>query len=343
MNKGLTICPCISTKRPPSGQVAPARVDQTAAARDDGAVSAPLPKIAVVGGAGGAGASLVFNLARSGTPLEVVVVDRSETMTSSHLMDLEQVLEQVPGCSLSSGDLDAVAEADVVVLTAAAPLTVNTSRLVYLGDNARIVDGVADAVPPGWPGIALIVTNPVDPLLTRFRQRTRMDRRRALGYTINDSLRLRTGLAKAFGVEPGAVDAWVLGEHGDACVPLLDRVTVHGAPRVPTEAEAAAALEYLQTWYVRHVALDSGRSSTWTTGLGVSRMVLSIVGDAGELWPASVVLTGEYGIEDVAVSVPVTLGRAGAAEIHEWELQPGQLAALRSSAELVRRLADGIG
>jgi len=119
-------------------------------------------------------------------------------------------------------------------------------------------------------------------------------------------------------------------------------VTVHGEPRLPTDAEAAAAEEFVRNWYVRHVALDSGRSSTWTTGLGAARMVAAIVRGDDELWPASVVLRGEYGIDGVAVSVPVTLGRDGAETVHEWELTENQLTALRTAGELVRGLAAGI-
>jgi malate dehydrogenase len=116
---------------------------------------------------------------------------------------------------------------------------------------------------------------------------------------------------------------------------------VNGAHVRPTPAQAAAAEEYFRTWYVRHVALDSGRSSTWTSGLGVARMVAAIDG-ADELWPASVVLDGEYGIEGVAVTVPVTIGRGGAEQIHEWELEPDDLTALRASAEFVRAATKSI-
>jgi malate dehydrogenase len=302
----------------------------------------PPVRVAIVGGAGGTGASIAFNLLLMRLGLEVVIVDSRPHMVTSHTLDLEQVLEQAPGSTLGTGELADVRDADVVVVTAAAPLTLNTSRLVYLGDNARILDGVAGALPASWPGVVVIVTNPVDPLVTRFQARTGIDRGRVLGYTINDTLRLRTGLAKAMGEAGGDVDAWVVGEHGDTFVPLFDRVTVSGVPRTPTEDEAAAAEEFVRTWYVRHVALDSGRSSTWTTGLGAARMVAAIVRGSDELWPASVVLRGEFGIDGVAISVPVTLGRDGAGAIHEWDLTEEQLAGLRAAAELVRGLASGI-
>jgi malate/lactate dehydrogenase len=288
-------------------------------------------KVTLLGGAGGVGASVVFNLALAGRDDDLVVVDNRPQMVTSHLMDLDQVLELSPGARVREGNPDDARDADVVVLLSATPLTVGTSRLEYLAKNAAIAD---ELVAPA-DGVVVVVTNPVDPLVTRLQRRTGLDRRRILGYTINDSLRLRTGLARALGVAPGSVDAWAIGEHGDLSVPLFDRVTVNGEPVRPTADQAAAAEEYLRTWYVKHVALDSGRSSTWTSGLGVAHMVAALDGN-GELWPASVVLEGEYGVDGVALTVPVTIGRGGVRQIHEWELAPPELDALHAAAELVR-------
>jgi len=297
-------------------------------------------RIAIVGGAGGVGASTAFNLLRDGGPDEVVIVDSRPPHITSHVMDFDQVLEQSPGASVRGGDASDLADANIVVVTAAVPLTVNTSRLVYLEQNAAIVDEVADALPDGWDGVVVLVTNPVDPLVLRFRDRTGLDRHRVLGYTLNDSLRLRTGIANAVGAAPGAVDAWMIGEHGDSSVPLWSRVRVGGEPRTLTLEARESAEEYVRTWYVRHVALDSGRSSTWTSGLGVSRMVSAIRDDAGAVWPVSLVLEGEYGIDGSAVSVPVILGADGAREVVEWELADDELAALHASADVVRGLIE---
>ena len=239
-------------------------------------------KVTIVGGAGGVGASTAFNLALTGEPREIVIVDNRPEMVTSHAMDLEQVLEQVPGATLRAGDANDVGDADVVVLLSSTPLTPDTPRIEYLGHNARLADELAGQLPSAWDGVLLVVTNPVDPLVTRLQRRTGLDRRRILGYTLNDSLRVRTGLALAFGVPPGSVEAWVVGEHGDLSVPLYTRVRVDGAERTPTDAQIATAEEYRRTWYTRHVALDSGRSSTWTSGLGVARMVAALEGE-GEL------------------------------------------------------------
>jgi malate dehydrogenase len=205
-----------------------------------------------------------------------------------------------------------------------------------------IVDEVVDSLPSDWDGILLIVTNPVDPLVTRAWRRTDIHRGRLLGYTLNDSLRLRTVIAKAAHVPPDIVEAWTIGEHGDLCVPVWDQVSVDGVPVDLDASVRADAEEGLRTWYVRHVALDSGRTSTWTSGLGVARMVAAMASDAGELWPASIVLDGEYGIADVALSVPVILGRRGVERIVRWTLTAAQDEMLGRAAqavgELVRRV-----
>jgi malate dehydrogenase len=280
-------------------------------------------------------------LLRDGAGDEVVLIDSRPNMVTSHLMDLEQVLEQGASGSVRAGELDEVRDSDVVVMSGGVPLTVNTSRMVYLEDNARIIDATLDLLDEDWGGTLLLVTNPVDPLVTWAQRRSGIDRRRVIGYTLNDTLRFRTGIAKALGAELGSVEAWVIGEHGDACVPLPDRVTVNGDPVELTPEQCAAADDFLRSWYVRHVALDSGRSSTWTSGLGVARMVRAVHG-AGELWPASVVLDGEYGIRGLAIGVPVTLGNGGAQEIHEWELTADQRASFHSAAALIRGAAEAI-
>ena len=96
-------------------------------------------KVAIAGGAGGVGSSLAFNLLVRPEPYDVIVVDRRPEKVLSHVMDLEQVLTLGSGRSVRPGSLEDLAHADVVVICAATPLTENTTRDVYLADNARIV------------------------------------------------------------------------------------------------------------------------------------------------------------------------------------------------------------
>lgn len=299
-------------------------------------------KVAITGGAGGVGSSVAYNLLLHEHAYEVLLFDTRPNMVTSHTMDFEQVLEQDASGSVREGEPGELASADVIVATAAAPLTVNTSRMVYLADNAAILAALLDELPGSWGGILILVTNPVDPLGTWAARRSGIARERLLGYTLNDSLRLRTAIGSELDVAPGRIEAWVIGEHGDESIALFERVRVDGEP---VELDAAArerVLEFLRGWYTRHVALDSGRSSTWTSGRGVARMVEAIRSDSGELWPASVVLAGEYGIEGASLGVPVRLGSGGAAEVVEWDLEPAEAAALRQGAETVMAAAAGI-
>jgi malate/lactate dehydrogenase len=294
-------------------------------------------RVVIAGAGGGVGASVAFNLLVGPLDCEVVMADTRPSMLRSHLWDLQQVLELThpPATgTVREGALSEVASADVVVLTASAPLTVNQSRMVYLADNARILSPLLDTLPGAWPGVLIVVTNPVDPLCTWTQRRTGLCRDRVLGYTLNDSLRLRTGIGKRLRMSPGRVDAWTLGEHGDAAVPLLSRVRVDGIPKSLDAREAADVLQWCKDWYVRHVELNSGRSSTWASGLGIARMVAAVAG-GDELWTASVMLEGEYEIDGVSLSVPVRLGAGGVQEIVEWPLSAAEHDGLRTAARIV--------
>ena len=218
-------------------------------------------------------------------------------MARSHEMDLQQVVAAGATGSIRIVGLAEAAEADVVVISASVPLTVNTSRMVYLRDNAAILAQVGRALPRDWPGVVLVVTNPVDPFCTWLQRATGLDRRRVLGYTANDSLRLQTAVGEQLGVPAGDVDAWVIGEHGDGCVPLLDRVRVDGEPvaLAPEQqrgrravraqlvrAPRRARLRPLLDLDLRPRARADGRRAHRATDEA--------------LWPASVVLEGEYGV-----------------------------------------------
>jgi malate dehydrogenase len=300
-------------------------------------------KVVIAGGGGGVGASVAFNLLLGPGDVEVVLLDRRPEMVTSHAMDLEQVLEQGAIGSIREGGDQDLPDADIVVVAASAPLTVNESRMVYLDANARIVAGVTDRLPVDWDGVLLVVTNPVDPLCTWLQQRTATERSRVFGYTLNDSLRLRSGIARALGLEAGRVEAWMIGEHGSLAVPLFDRVTVDGEPVQLSRDQLAQVREFVGSWYVRHVALDSGRSSTWTSGLGVARMVSAIAhGAPDQVWPASVMLAGEYGIDGVSLSVPVSFRAGSAGQVLEWELTAEQRQGLRNAADFVREAVQGL-
>ncbi|WP_280424249.1 malate dehydrogenase [Nocardia carnea] len=299
----------------------------------------------IIGGAGGIGSSVAYSLALNGTGDELVLVDRNVDALQTHVWDLEQLRISARPFCIRAGTIADAADADIVVLSAAAPPRKDSPRIEYLSENLAIAreTGQALAATPGWPGVLIVASNPVDPLVTALQRLTGIDRRRVLGYTVNDSLRLRYGIAEALGVQPHRVSAWVLGEHGDHCVPLFDRVQIDGEAVVLDEGQQRAARAYLLEWYPRWVALGVPRTSTWTSGNGISSMVRAVASDSGEIWPASIVLAGEYGIDDTAVGVPVRLTRTGAAEVLDWRLRERDRKAMQEAAGYVDEALAQVG
>lgn len=301
-------------------------------------------KVVLFGGAGGVGSSIAFNLVTGPIEHEIVLVDPRAATSESHAMDLEQVLGLGGVGTVRVGAETDVADADILVVTCSAPLRPNASRLEFLEENAPLVGGVADTIAsqPSWDGVVLVVTNPLDPLVMLCQERSGLDRGRVLGYSFNDSLRLRSAISRALGCPPGSVDAWVLGEHGDASVPLFSCVRVAGEPVVLDPAAREQAVAFLRGWYGRHVALDPSRSSTWTSGRGIARMIAAIVQDEQVVLPASVMLEGEYGLYGVSLGVPAVIGSGGVARVEEWELAEDERDGMEHAADCVRAAAAAL-
>lgn len=121
---------------------------------------------------------------------------------------------------------------------------------------------------------------------------------------------------------------------------------VNGKPVSLDAREAADVRQWLTDWYVRHVALHDPahpRSTTWTSGLGIARMVSALVGGDDELWTASVMLEGEYGIDGVSLGVPVRLGTGGMQEIVQWPLDADERDGFHAAARIVADAARTLG
>jgi malate dehydrogenase len=301
-------------------------------------------KVVIIGGAGGVGSAAAFALLNSPHGHEIVLVDTRPEMVTSHVMDLENVAALGAAKAQVRGgtSVDAL-DADVVVLCAAAPLRLNISRSVYLADNLRIAAGALIPLSGvDFGGVVLMLTNPVDVLLTWVHRQGWLPKGRLLGYTLNDSLRLRTGVAVALGVHPRDVGGFVLGEHGDGQVPIFSRITLHGEPVTLSREQRAEARHYIDTWYPRHVALDSGRTSTWASGRGIALMIDAMADNQGTVLPAAAALDGEFGVRGVCLGVPVSLGRHGVAGIVEWKLEPDELRGLQRAARSIETAATGL-
>lgn len=306
-------------------------------------------KVSIIGAAGAVGSALAYTLMTSRQPYEIVLIGRRPTAIECQYMDL-QALSTVSPSRLRKGSNDDLPDSNVIVVTASIPFDPHhATRTESLGENADIVHPYFSEIarlPADWPGRVIIVTNPIDVFTSWLQRHARFQRLHILGYAWNDCLRLRTAIAQTVAADARKVEAWVIGEHGDAFVPLFDRVRVNGRKRDLTPPERAHVLAEMRTWYARWCGLGIARTTSWTTAAGVSTMIESLVhhdrwGRRGR-WSASVPLSGEYGLRDISVGVPVARAH-GDISVLEWALGAQEVTALHGAAEVVRQRVHSLG
>jgi malate dehydrogenase len=305
-------------------------------------------RITVVG-SGFVGQTTAMRLLERGVG-EIVLIDVVEDLPQGLALDLRQSAPIVgfEPTIVGTNDYADTSGSDVVVITAGFPRQPGMSRMDLLGKNAAIVRDVVEKVVPGSPdAILIVVTNPLDEMTFLASEVSGFPKQRVMGMAgVLDSARLRSFIAEELGVSPSAVEAMTLGSHGDAMVPLPRHATVEGKPL--TELVDAATLELLyrrtRDGGAEIVALLKKGSAFYAPSASIANMVEAIGESDDRVLPVCAWCTGQYGISDVYVGVPVRLSRAGIAEIAELDLSEDELAALRSAAEGIRaKCADLAG
>jgi malate dehydrogenase len=298
-------------------------------------------KVTVVG-SGFVGATTTMRVAQRGLADEVVMVDIVEGLPQGLALDMNQSspVERFEPVVRGTNDYADTAGSDIVVITAGLPRQPGMSRMDLLGKNAAIMRDVAGRVRDASPeAVLIVVSNPLDEMTYLAGEVTGFPRERVIGMAGTlDSARLRYFIAVEVGVSPSAVEAMTLGSHGESMVPLPGHATVEGKPLRDLVDE-----ETLERLYQR--TRDAGAeivgflkkgSAYYAPSASVAQMVNGIAGDTGEVLPACVWATGQYGIAEVFVGLPARLGRGGVKEVVELELDDPEVRALREAAEGIR-------
>jgi len=297
-------------------------------------------RITVIG-SGFVGQSTAMRLVHRGLG-EVVLIDIIEGLPQGLALDIKESSPVVgfEPTIVGTNDYADTAGSDVVVITAGFPRQPGMSRMDLLGKNAGIVRSVVEQVTPGSPNaIIIVVTNPLDEMTYLAAEVSGFPKERVIGMAgVLDSARLRFFIAEELGVSPLEVEAMTLGSHGEAMVPLPRQATVGGKPLTDIVDEAALERLYARTRDAgaEIVGLLKKGSAYYAPSASASKMVEAIVRDTGELLPVCAWTSGQYGIRDVYVGVPVRLSRGGVSEIVELDLNDDELAALRAAAEGIR-------
>lgn len=299
-------------------------------------------KITIVG-AGRVGESTAQILAQKECFEEIVLTDVREGVARGTALDIQEsaLLFGFDSRVVGGDDPALMKDSDIVVITAGLPRKPGMSRSDVLQANLKVTSSVVGDVMRHAPrAFIIMVTNPVDVLTYAAWRQTGWDRRRVFGLSgVLDSARMASFIAMETGLSVKDVTALVLGGHGDSMVPMPRYTTINGIPidqfLSPEQIEAIA--QRTRDGGAEILALKKTSSANDSPAAAVSVMVDAVRMDRRRILPCVGLLDGEYGEHDVAIGVPMVLGRGGAERVIELPLLPEERSRFAESLAQVRR------
>lgn len=302
-------------------------------------------KISVIG-AGNVGATCADVIAHKELANEVVLLDIKENFAEGKALDIWQTAPvnmydtRVTG---STNDYSKTAGSDVVVITSGLPRKPGMSRDDLIATNAKIVKSVTENVVKYSPNAKIIVvSNPLDVMTYCAYLAAKLPSNQVFGMAgILDTARYRAFLATELNCNPKDIQAILMGGHGDTMVPLPRYTTVSGIPvtELISEDKLNAIVERTKKGGGEIVNL-LGTSAWYAPGASAAQMVEAIVRDQKRIFPCCAWLTGEYGLNNIYLGVPVKLGKNGIEEIIELKLTEEELKLVHESAAAVKEVMD---
>ena len=310
-------------------------------------------KIALIGGGqiGGVLAQLIA-MRQLG---DVVMYDIVEDLPQGKTLDIAEAA-RVDGFDVNvtgTNSYKDIEGSDLVIITAGLPRKPGMSRDDLLTTNAKIMKIVAEAVKVNAPNaIVIIISNPLDAMVTLFKKVTGFPSNRVLGQAgVLDSSRFSTFIAWELGVSVKDVNTMVLGGHGDTMVPLVRYANVNGIPAMEMlerkYKDKTKAAEVMKAMVERTkmaggevVKLLKTGSAFYSPAASAVAMAQSILLDEKRLMPACAFLEGEFGVNGYYVGVPTVLGANGVERVVELSLNEEEQAALDSSVNAVKKLVE---
>ncbi|GAB4229705.1 MAG: malate dehydrogenase [Ekhidna sp.] len=300
-------------------------------------------KVTVVG-AGAVGASCAEYIAIKDFASEVVLIDIKEGFAEGKAMDLMQTASlngfdtKITG---TTNDYSKTTNSDIAVITSGIPRKPGMTREELISTNAGIVKSVAENLIKHSPNVIIIVvSNPMDTMTYLAHKALGLPKHRIIGMGgALDSARFKYRLAEALDCPASDVDGMVIGGHSDTgMIPLTRLATRNSVPVSKFLNEEQ--MEYVkQETKVGGATLTKllGTSAWYAPGAAVSAMVQAIACDTKKMFPASCLLEGEYGLNDLSIGVPAIIGRNGIEKIVEIELDDAEKANLQESADAVKK------
>src|SRR5687767_14689957 len=304
-------------------------------------------KIALVG-AGQIGGTLAL-LAGLKDLGDVVLFDVVEGVPQGKSLDIAQAapVEGFDASYVGANKYDALKGADVVIVTAGIPRKPGMSRDDLIATNAKVIDTVGKSIKKYCPkAFVIVITNPLDVMVYVMQSSSGLPANRVVGMAgVLDSARFRHFLADEFKVSVEDVTAFVLGGHGDTMVPVVEYSTVAGIP-IPdlikmgwsTQEKIDAIVKRTRGGGGEIVALLKTGSAYYAPATSAIAMAESYLKDKKRVLPAAAHLTGQYGVDDLYVGVPVVIGAEGVERIVEIQLDDAAKGNFQVSVDAVKEL-----
>lgn len=304
-------------------------------------------KIALIG-AGNIGGTLAHLAALKGLG-DIVLFDVVEGVPQGKALDLSQCgpVEGFDPSIKGSNDYADIAGADVIIVTAGVARKPGMSRDDLLGINLKVMKAVGEGIRDNAPDAFVIcITNPLDAMVWALREFSGLPHQKVVGMAgVLDSARFSHFLAEEFGVSVKDVNTFVLGGHGDTMVPVLEYSTVSGIPVSDLIAMGFSTKEKVDEIIKRTrggggeiVALLKTGSAYYAPATSGIAMAEAYLYDQKRILPAAAHLSGQYGIDDLYVGVPVVIGAGGVEKIVEVSLSDEAKANLQVSVDAVKEL-----
>ena len=308
-----------------------------------------MSKITIIG-AGNVGATLAYTLVSGGTSSEIVLMDVKKEKALGEEMDIYQGTPFCPPVSIHVGDYEDAAGSDIVVITCGMGRKPGQSRLDLTHTNVEIIKEIAPKITKYAPNaIYIIISNPVDILTYVFTKVSGLPEHQIIGSgTILDTSRLRARLAQCLGVSQKNIHAYVFGEHGETAFVSWSLATVgsisldYYLSSIKDKAEMSglppfdmAEIEnYVRTSGSKIIAAKGATYHAIT--ISALHIIQSIYGNQNAMLPVSTMLHGEYGIEDVCLSLLSIVDRSGLKTLITPPLTPDEIELLHKSANSLK-------
>lgn len=305
----------------------------------------------VVVGAGSVGTSYIYALLQTGLASEIALVDLDAHRVEGEVMDLSHGLPFVPPVSVKAGHYADCADARLIVVTAGAKQTPGQSRIELIQKNADIIKSICGQIESQNPtAVVLMVSNPVDTLTQVALRCLSLPRTKVIGSgTVLDSARFKYLLSRYCEIDARNVHAYILGEHGDSEVPAWSMTHVAGIP-IERYCETCHVCDYPKhhkeiAEQVRNSAyhiIDYKGSTYYGIGLSLLRITAAILRNERSVLTVSTYLEGEYGLNDICLSVPCIVGEEGVERIIDARLEPQEQEQLERSAHILRGVIEKV-